>query len=58
MRTKLSFIGDNDLASVEQDSRFAAENGFEGLEYNYWGNFADLSPDTVRAMHRIHQPTA
>lgn len=55
MRTKLSFIGDNDLASVEQDSRFAAENGFEGLEYNYWGNFAELSPDTVRAMHRIHK---
>jgi len=55
MRTKLSFIGDNDLASVEQDSRFAAENGFEGLEYNYWGNFGELGEDTVRAMHRIHR---
>lgn len=55
MRTRLSFIGDNDLASVEQDSRFAAENGFEGLEYNYWGNFGELGADTVRAMHRIHR---
>ncbi len=55
MRTKLSFIGDNDLASVEQDARFAAEHGFEGLEYNYWGNFAELGEDTVRAMRRIHR---
>jgi sugar phosphate isomerase/epimerase len=55
MRTKLSFIGNNSLPEVEEDARFAAENGFEGLEYNYWGNFGDLSEDTVRAMHRIHK---
>ena len=55
MRTRLAFIGDNDLASVEADSRFAAENGFEGLEYNYWGNFGELAADTVRRMRRIHQ---
>jgi sugar phosphate isomerase/epimerase len=55
MRTKLSFIGNNSLPEVEEDARFAAENGFEGLEYNYWGNFGDLTADTVHAMHRIHQ---
>jgi hypothetical protein len=47
MRTKLSFIGNNSLPEVEADARFAAENGFEGLEYNYWGNFADLTADTA-----------
>jgi len=55
MRTKIGFIGDNDLAGVEADSRFAAEHGFEGLEYNYWAGFRDLTAETVGKMHDIHQ---
>jgi len=55
MRTKIGFIGDNDLAGVKADSQFAAEHGFEGLEYNYWGNFRDLTTETVSRMHEIHQ---
>jgi sugar phosphate isomerase/epimerase len=51
---KLAFIGDNDLPSVEWDSRFAVANGFEGLEYNYWGNFKDLTLETVQQMRAIH----
>lgn len=47
---KLGFIGLNDLAGVEADARFAAEHGFAGLEYNYWGNFDELTADTVSQM--------
>ena len=54
MRTKIGFIGDNDLASVEADSKFCAAHGLDGLEYNYWGNFKDLTRDTVEKMHDIH----
>ena len=32
---KLGFIGVNDLAGVEEDAEFAAEHGFEGIEFNY-----------------------
>jgi sugar phosphate isomerase/epimerase len=49
---KLGFIGHNDLAGVEADARFAATHGFEGLEYNYWGEFRDLTAETVAAMRR------
>ncbi|MFW6108170.1 MAG: sugar phosphate isomerase/epimerase family protein, partial [bacterium] len=47
---KMAFIGLNDLEGVEADAAFAAEHGFEGLEYNYWGNFAELTADTVKRM--------
>lgn len=50
MRKKLGFIGLNDLEGVEADARFAVEHGFEGLEYNFWDTFRDLTADTVRAM--------
>jgi len=50
MRTKLSFIGNNDLAGVEEDSKFCVEHGFDGLEYNYWGNFKDLTQEMVEKM--------
>lgn len=52
---KLGFIGENDLEGVEKDARFAKEHGFEGLEYNYWGTFKDLTEDTVKQMAAIHQ---
>jgi len=52
---KLAFIGDNDLPGVENDSRFAMEHGFEGLEYNYWGGFKDLTSDTIAQMAEIHK---
>jgi sugar phosphate isomerase/epimerase len=55
MRMKLGFIGENSLEGVEADSRFAREHGFEGIEYNFWGDFKDLSAETVAKMHAIHQ---
>lgn len=51
---KLAFIGDNDLPGVAADAKFAAEHGFAGLEYNYWGNFADLTRETVDQMRLLH----
>jgi sugar phosphate isomerase/epimerase len=54
MQMKLAFIGDNDLPGVEADAKFAAEHGFEGLEYNYWGNLRDLTTDAVAQMKKIH----
>lgn len=53
MRTKLGFIGDNDLPGVEADAKFAAEHGFEGLEFNFWGGFKDLTAETVSKMRDI-----
>ena len=53
MRTKLGFIGRNDLDGVRADARFAVEHDFVGLEYNYWDGFRDLTAETVRAMRDI-----
>jgi len=50
---KLGFIAENNLAALEADARFAAENGFQGLEFNYWGPFDDLTPETVGRMRQI-----
>lgn len=50
---KIGFIANNDLGGVAEDARFAAENGFEGLEFNYWGDFKDLAFDTVSRMRAI-----
>lgn len=50
---KLGFIASNDLDGLEADAKFAAENGFEGLEFNYWAAFADLTPETVGKMAAI-----
>jgi sugar phosphate isomerase/epimerase len=53
MRTQLAFIGNTSLDAVAEDARFCAEHGFEGLEYNYWGNFEQLEAETVQKMHAI-----
>lgn len=50
---KLGFIGMNDLAGLEADARFAADHGFAGLEFNYWGNFAELTAETVGQMRDL-----
>ena len=50
---RLAFISDNDLLAIERDARFAHEQGFAGLEFNYWKQFADLTPDTIGQMRLI-----
>ena len=50
---KLGFIGENHLAGVEADANFAKEHGFVGLEYNYWGDFANLTAEDVAQMRAI-----
>ncbi len=52
---KLSFIGDNSLEGVESDSKLAAENGFDGIEYNFWGEFRELTLERVKQIAAIHQ---
>jgi sugar phosphate isomerase/epimerase len=52
---KLSFIGNNTLAGVEADARFAAEHGFEGIEYNWWGDFKDVTPELIANMRATHE---
>ncbi len=52
---KLAFIGDNSLEGVGRDCLFAQQYGYEGLEYNYWGEFAQLTADTVKQMRALHQ---
>lgn len=55
MRTKLSFIAQGSLAGIEEDAAFCVAHGFEGLEYNYWGNFEQLDVRTVEAMAAIQE---
>lgn len=50
---RIGFIAVNDLAGIELDAKFAVENGLDGLEFNYWGNFKDLTADTVRRMRSV-----
>lgn len=50
---KFGFIADNDLEGIEADCRFAAEHGFEGLEFNYWATFKDLTAETVGQTKKI-----
>lgn len=47
---RLGFIGQNDLPGVEADAGFAKQHGFFGLEFNYWGDFEQLTVETVSAM--------
>jgi len=51
---RMAYIGENSLPMVEEDAAWAKANGYEGLEYNWWGDFKDVSEDTVRKMHEIH----
>ena len=48
---KLGFIARNDLPGIEEDCRFAVDHGFTGLEFNYWGDFRNLTAETVGQMH-------
>jgi sugar phosphate isomerase/epimerase len=50
---KLGFIAENDISKLAEDCRFAAENGYTGLEFNYWGGAKDLTLDTVKGMKAI-----
>jgi sugar phosphate isomerase/epimerase len=50
---KLAFIAQNDLTGIEEDAQFAAEQGFTGLEFNYWAGFKDLTAETVAAMRKL-----
>lgn len=52
---KLSFIGENDLTGVANDSRLAAENGFAGIEYNFWGDFPKVTIETIGSMAAVHK---
>jgi hypothetical protein len=47
---RLGFIARNDLVGVEEDAQFAANHGFEGLEFNFWQNFEDLTRDKILKM--------
>jgi sugar phosphate isomerase/epimerase len=55
MQMRLGFIGENNLQGVEADCLFATQHGYDGLEYNYWGEFAELTADTVARMRALHQ---
>jgi len=50
---KIGFIANNDLPGIQEDARFAVEHGFEGLEFNYWGDFKDLTWEIVQKMRWI-----
>ena len=50
---KLGFIGRKDLPRLKEDLQFAAEYGFEGLEFDYWADIADLTAETVGEMRRL-----
>ncbi|MCC7492162.1 MAG: sugar phosphate isomerase/epimerase [Fimbriimonadaceae bacterium] len=47
---KLGFIAHNHLEGIEADCRFAALHGYRGLEFNYWGDFANVTPEHIAAV--------
>lgn len=47
---KIGFIGVNDLKGIEEDAKFSVQHGLNGIEFNYWGNFKDLTAQTVEQM--------
>mgnify|MGYP001118375939 CR=1 FL=1 len=53
MTMRMGFIARNDLAGLDEDAAFAKEHGFAGLEFNFWGQFKDLTEDTVKQMRAI-----
>lgn len=53
MDVTIGFIGDNDPKGLKADAKFAAKHGFDELEYNYWGDFKDLTAKTVRQMRKV-----
>ncbi len=50
---KIGFIGLNNLPGVEDDAQFAVEHGFEGIEYDFWKDFENLTAETVAQMRAI-----
>ncbi|MCZ7644477.1 MAG: sugar phosphate isomerase/epimerase [Planctomycetota bacterium] len=52
---KLGFIAHNDLESIEKDAAFAAEQGFQGLEFNWWGGFKDVTEAHIKQTAKILQ---
>lgn len=50
MRSTLGFIASNDPEALAGDAAFATEHGFQGLEFNFWGNFSELTAETVSRM--------
>jgi len=50
---KIGFIGVNDLEGVERDAAFAVEHGLEGIEYNFWADFAELDAERVGKMRKV-----
>lgn len=50
---KLGYIANNDLAGLETDCQFAVAEGYEGFEFNYWGDFAKLTAEHVAAQKAL-----
>ncbi len=50
---KFGFISRNVMPGLEQDVVFAAEHGLEGLEFNYWRPFEELTAGMVTKMRAI-----
>jgi len=53
MGMEIGFIGYNDPAGVEADAKFCAEYGFSALEYNYWGDFKDVTLEKIQQKRKI-----
>lgn len=50
---KLAYIGMNDLPTIEKDAQFAREHGFNGLEFNWWGNFTEVTAEYIGQMRAL-----
>lgn len=50
---KIGFIAENDLARLEADARFCADQGLNGLEFNHWGGFSELTVEYIEAARAV-----
>jgi len=53
MAMKIGFIGGKKLAELPDIARFAAEQGLPSLEFDYWGDFAEITDEVIAQMKRI-----
>jgi sugar phosphate isomerase/epimerase len=52
MAMTIGFIGGKKPSELDATARFAAENGFPLLEFDYWGDFAAVSDADAAAMRK------
>lgn len=50
---KFGFIANNDLEGLRRDVQFCNLHGYTGLEFNWWGDFANVTAEHIGEMKKL-----